>query len=180
MSEVITRVIVSNVDEQNRDPISGAPGSHPLGTGAGAAAGGLAGAATGMAVGGPVGSVIGAAIGAVAGGLAGSEVAEVANPTFEETYWRESYLLEPFYEKGRAYEYYAPGFRAGWDGRVGHDGRTFTEAEIDLAAAYNSTKSELDPDWHAIRPAASAAWDRVEQNRRTANSIEQVITQHGR
>ena len=180
MPEVVTRVVVSNADEQNRDPISGAPGSHPLGTGAGATAGGLAGAATGMAVGGPVGSVIGAAVGAVAGAIAGHEAAEAANPTAEETYWRESYLLESFYEPGRAYEYYAPGFRAGWDGRVLHDGRTFTEAEIDLAEAYNSTKSELDPDWHAIRPAASAAWDRVEKHRATAYSIDQAITQHGR
>jgi hypothetical protein len=63
---------------------------------------------------------------------------------------------------------------------VRHDRRTFTEAEIDLAAAYNSTKSKLDPDWHEVRPAASAAWDRVEQQRASARSIEQAITQHGR
>ena len=46
----------------NRDPISGKPGAHPVGTGAGAASGGAAGAAAGMAVGGPAGSVVGAAV----------------------------------------------------------------------------------------------------------------------
>ena len=54
----------------NPDAITGAPGSHPLGTGAGAAGGGLAGAAIGTFAG-PVGAVAGAVIGAVAGGLAG-------------------------------------------------------------------------------------------------------------
>ena len=58
----------------NRDPITGAPGSHPVGTGLGAAGGGAAGAAIGTAVGGPVGAVVGAAAGAVVGGLAFSQM----------------------------------------------------------------------------------------------------------
>jgi hypothetical protein len=79
MTEPINNITVANEDELNRDPLSGAPGSHPLGTGAGAASGGLTGAAVGMAIGGPVGSVIGAAVGAVAGGLSGKSAAEVLN-----------------------------------------------------------------------------------------------------
>lgn len=69
----------------NRDPITGAPGSHPIGTGVGAALGGAAaGAAAGTVVG-PVGTVIGAAVGAVVGGLAGKSVAESADPTREDS-----------------------------------------------------------------------------------------------
>ena len=52
--------------DANRDPITGAPGSHPVGTGMGAAAGGAAGAAAGTIVAGPVGTVVGAVVGAVA------------------------------------------------------------------------------------------------------------------
>ena len=67
----------------NRDPISGALGAHPVGTGVGAAAGGVvAGAAVGSVVG-PVGTAVGAAVGAVAGGLAGKGVAETIDPTFD-------------------------------------------------------------------------------------------------
>jgi uncharacterized protein (TIGR02271 family) len=67
--------------DANRDPLTGEPGSHPVGTGAGAIAGGAAaGAATGT-VAGPVGTGIGAAAGAVAGGLAGKGAAEHFNPT---------------------------------------------------------------------------------------------------
>ena len=164
MTEVITRKVVVNEEDLNRDPITGTPGAHPLGTGAGAASGGMAGAAVGMAVGGPVGSVIGAAVGAVAGGLAGKGAAEAVNPTAEEMFWRETYVREPYYTKGRTFEYYAPGFRAGWEGRVRHDGRSFEDAEPELRAAYEINKSELDPSWQEVRPAARAAWDRVDSN----------------
>ena len=70
----------------NRDPITGAPGAHPVGVGLGAAAGGIAaGAAAGTLAAGPVGTVVGAAVGAVAGGLGGKAVAEHFDPTMEET-----------------------------------------------------------------------------------------------
>lgn len=167
MTETITRKVVANEADLNRDPITGTPGAHPLGTGAGAASGGAAGAAVGMAMGGPVGSVIGAAVGAVAGGLAGKGAAEAVNPTAEELFWRETYVRQPYYVAGRTFEYYAPGFRAGWEGRVRHDGRTFEGAEPALKASYNMSKSELDPDWQEIRPAARAAWDRVDDRRKT-------------
>ena len=70
----------------NRDPITGAPGAHPVGVGLGAAAGGIAGgAAAGTLAAGPVGTVVGAAVGAVAGGLGGKAVAEHFDPTIEGT-----------------------------------------------------------------------------------------------
>ena len=163
MSETMIRKVVANEEALNRDPITDTPGAHPLGTGAGAASGGVVAAALGMALGGPVGAVVGAAIGAVAGGLAGKGAAEAFNHTEEEKFWREVYVREPYYVKGKAYEYYAPGFRAGWESRVRHDAPTFLEAEPHLMAEYNRTKSELDPDWTEVRPAAQAAWNRVDR-----------------
>lgn len=161
MTHVATRKVVANEEDLNRDPISGTPGAHPMGTGAGAASGGVAGAAIGMVVGGPVGSLVGAAVGAVTGGLAGKSAAEAVNPTAEESYWKETYVREPYYVHGKPYEYYAPAFRAGWEGRVRHNGRPFEVAEHELRASYNLSKSELDPEWQEVRPAARAAWDRV-------------------
>jgi phage tail tape-measure protein len=74
----------------NADPITGAPGAHPVGVGLGAAAGGVAGgiaagAAVGTVAAGPVGTVVGAAVGAIAGGLGGKAVAEHFDPTTEAT-----------------------------------------------------------------------------------------------
>ena len=87
--------------DANRDPISGAPGAHPVGTGVGAAAGGVAAGALAGTVAGPVGTVVGAAIGAVAGGLAGKGIAEAIDPTAEEAYWRENFSGRP-YVKGES------------------------------------------------------------------------------
>lgn len=67
----------------NRDPITGTPGAHPVGTGVGALAGGAAAGAAVGTVAGPVGTAIGAAVGAVAGGLAGKGVAEEIDPTVD-------------------------------------------------------------------------------------------------
>jgi hypothetical protein len=165
MSSLLTRKIVANEEDLNRDPLSGTPGAHPLGTGAGAVMGGLSGAALGTAAG-PLGIVIGAAAGAVLGGLVGKNTAEEVNPTAEELFWKETYVQEPYYVQGRAFEYYAPGFRAGWEGRVRHDGRTFEEAEPELQREYKQAASELDPDWREVSSAARAAWDRVERKRK--------------
>jgi uncharacterized protein YcfJ len=163
MTEIITKKVVANEGDLNRDPITGTPGAHPVGTTAGAATGAVAGGVAGLAVGGPVGGLIGLGVGAVAGGLAGKSAAEALNPTAEEEYWRETFIREPYYVKGRTYEYYAPGFRAGWEGRVRYDGRTFEQAEAELKVAYDLTKSKIDPSWQEIRPAARAAWERVDR-----------------
>src|SRR2546427_13062804 len=71
---------VETPDEANPDPLSGAAGSHPVGTSIGAAGGAAAGASIG-AVAGPVGAAVGTVIGAVAGGLAGEGAAGAVNPT---------------------------------------------------------------------------------------------------
>ena len=107
--------------DMNRDPISGAPGAHPIGTGVGATGGAIAGAGIG-AVGGPVGMAVGGAIGAVVGGLGGKAAGEAVNPTAEEAYWRENYSREPYYEQGRTFDDYAPAYRLGLTGRTRYQG----------------------------------------------------------
>jgi len=65
----------------NRDPITKAPGAHPVEVGVGAT---LVGAAAGLAAGmlaGPVGTVVGAVVGGVAGGYGGKALGEAIDPT---------------------------------------------------------------------------------------------------
>ena len=147
--------------EPNRDPISGAPGAHPVGTGVGAVAGGAAGAAAGS-VAGPVGTLVGGAIGAIAGGLAGKGVAEMVDPTVEHAYWKDNYAAEPYYTQGRDFDHYAPAYRAGYEGRVKYHGRSFDDVEEDLAADYARFRGN-DMTWEEVRPASRAAWDRVDR-----------------
>jgi uncharacterized protein YcfJ len=148
--------------DANRDPITGAPGAHPVGTGVGAAAGGMAaGAAAGTVAAGPVGTLVGAAVGAVAGGLAGKAVAEHFDPTMEDTYWRENFQSQPYYQKGMTYEDYEPAYRLGYESRSRYAGANFDEIDSDLMRDYDSRKGKSKLSWEHAKHAARAAWDRV-------------------
>ena len=151
--------------DANRDPITGTPGAHPVGTGVGAAGGGAAGAAIGAAVGGPVGAAVGLTAGAVAGGLAGKGAAEAVNPTLEDTYWRDNYTAQPWVETTYTYEDYQPAFRSGYEGyaRYRGTGKRYEDVEPELRRSWESTRGRSRLDWERAKAASRAAWDRVER-----------------
>jgi hypothetical protein len=154
-----------NVEKsENRDPITGAPGSHPVGVGVGAASGGAAGAAIGMAGGGPIGAAVGATIGALAGGMAGKGVAEAIDPTAEEAYWRDRYQSEPYYDRGLTYDDYAPAYRTGYLGRGAYADYDFEKAQSELERDYERERGTSRLDWDRAKDASRAAWNRVDHN----------------
>ncbi len=146
----------------NRDPLSGAPGAHPVGVGVGAAGGAAAGAALG-ALGGPVGLVVGATVGGVAGGLAGKGFAEVIDPTAEDAHWATHYSSSPYVKAGSDYERYQPAYRYGWESFQKHPGRTFDEAEPELKRSWNQYRGASLQTWEEAKAAARDAWHRVER-----------------
>lgn len=151
--------------DENRDPITGAPGAHPVGAGAGAAGGAATGAAVGGAVGGPAGAVVGAVVGGVAGGYAGKGIAEAIDPTAEEAYWRENYRNRDYVESGRSYEDYQPAYRTGYEGfrTYGAQGRRFEEVEPDLRRDYEAGgSSSAGLKWEQAKGATRDAWHRLE------------------
>ena len=148
--------------DANRDPITKAPGAHPVGVGVGAAGGGAAGAAIGS-VAGPVGTVVGAAVGAVAGGLAGKGAAEAVNPTVEDEYWSKNYASRPYIDKGADYEAYRPAYRYGWESYDRHAGKSFDDVEPQLSSEWEKRKGNLG--WTKARNAVRDAWDRVDTRR---------------
>ncbi|MGV8930489.1 MAG: hypothetical protein ACOH1R_00020 [Luteimonas sp.] len=149
--------------DANRDPLTGTPGAHPVGTGVGATAGGIAGAAAGTVLGGPAGTVVGAAIGAIAGGLGGKAAGEAANPTVEDAYWRDSFKNESYYNKQYTYDDYGPAYRTGYENRGTYGDRTFDQAEPDLRSKYEASKGNSRMAWDDAKSAARAAWHRVER-----------------
>jgi hypothetical protein len=167
MKEQTTRKMDKrNLDKDaNRDPITGAPGAHPVGTGVGAAGGGAAGAAIGTAVGGPIGGAIGLAAGAIAGGLAGKAAGEAVDPTREDAYWRENYRKEPYVTSGRAYDDYQGAYRTGYEGysKYGSSKRRYEDVEPDLRRDYEQSPLSSRMSWEEARPAARAAWHRLER-----------------
>ena len=90
------KVDVPPTGRRNADPITNAPGSHPIETGIGAASRGR-----GQWHGRWRGhracrrTAIGAAIGAVAGGYAGKGVGEIIDPTTEDNWLRDNFTSGP-------------------------------------------------------------------------------------
>lgn len=155
--------------DANRDPLSGAPGAHPVGTGLGAAAGGLAAGAAAGTVAGPVGTLVGAVAGAVIGGLAGKGVAEMIDPTAEEAYWRENYASRPYVTSGATFDDYGPAYRYGVDSFGRYDGRTFEEAEPELMRDWDRAKGTSRLTWDNAKHATRDSWQRV------SDTVERAI-----
>jgi hypothetical protein len=152
----------------NRDPLTGAPGAHPVGTGVGAAAGGLA---TGAAVGtvaGPVGTAVGAAVGAVVGGLAGKGIAESIDPTHEDAYWRDNYATRP-YAGGASYDDFGPAYAYGVYSYTRYAGSDFDDVEPDLSRDWDGARGKSKLTWERAKHAVRDAWNRL------SNRVERAV-----
>jgi hypothetical protein len=151
--------------KRNADPITDAPGAHPIETGIGAAVGG---AASGMAVGavaGPVATAIGAAVGAVAGGYAGKGIGELIDPTTEDTWLRDNFKSRPYAEEGDNFEDYHPAFRYGAlaESKYGDAGIDLMDKQ--LQSEWEATREHKMP-WKKAKWAVKDAYDRTVQIRR--------------
>jgi hypothetical protein len=151
-----------NSHDANPDPITGAPGSHPVETGVGAALGGAAAGAAAGAVAGPAGVIIGAAVGGVAGGYAGKAVGESIDPTAEDAYWAENYRSRPYVQEGTDYDHYRPAYRYGWESRGIYHGKSFDEVEPDLERGWTEQRGDSTLNWPQIREATRDAWNRAD------------------
>lgn len=151
--------------DMNRDPISDAPGAHPVGTGLGAAGGAATGAAIGTAVGGPIGLAVGGVAGAIAGGLAGKGVAEAVNPTAEDAYWRDNYSSRPYVSDGQSYDEHQPAYRYGWESRSQNAGKKWDEVESDLSRGWDKARGHSSMAWDDAKMAAHDAWDHIDDDK---------------
>ena len=150
--------------DANRDPITGAPGSHPVGVGVGGIAGGMAAGALAGTVFGPIGTLVGAAAGTIAGAAAGKGVAERIDPTGEAEYWRETAPTRDYYNGDYDFQRdYAGVYRAGAVARGDHPGESWEDAERRLQSDWESQRGDSRLDWERARPAAQDAWERADR-----------------
>jgi hypothetical protein len=147
--------------DANRDPITDAAGSHPVGTGIGALAGGAAAGAAAGTVAGPVGTVVGAAVGAVVGGLAGKGIAEAIDPTAEDAYWRDNYTSRPYVGSDASYDDYGPAYAYGVNSYGTYAGRDWDDVEPELSGRWNTMRGSSSLDWDRAKHATRDAWNRV-------------------
>ena len=180
MMDLQNNVIEQEDLEMNRDPITGAPGSHPVSTGLGAVGGLTAGIVVGS-VAGPLGTAIGGAIGTVVGGFAGKGIGEAVNPTAgevvfgdliaqqanaspslsaDELYWQRAFITEPYYDRNLSYDDYAPAYRAGIVDRLNNN-RSWDDASNSLHVIWNRNKGKSRLGWDEAKQAMRAAWYRT-------------------
>ena len=154
--------------DANRDPITGEPGSHPVGTALGTAAGAAAGiagaAAAGAAAGtvaGPLGTVAGAIVGGLVGAAAGKGLAEAVDPTAEDAYWSDTYNTRPYVSANESYDTYRPAYHYGVDAYGKYQGKRFDEIEPQLQSEWENSKSNAVLPWKRAKDAARDSYSRI-------------------
>lgn len=159
--------------DMNRDPISNAPGAHPVGVGVG----GVGGAAVGAGVGalfGPIGMLIGGALGTIAGAAAGKGVAEGIDPTGEADYWRSEYQNRPYASSQHNYDNdFAPAYAYGTAARSQYAGRTWDDSlESDIRSGWEKAKDKSQLSWEQAKDAVRDAFDRTDRTYRTYEATD--------
>lgn len=150
--------------DANRDPITGEPGSHPVGSTLGAAAAGTAGAVVGSLAG-PVGIVVGSALGVAAGAAVGHNAAESANPTVIdiEPELRDSFATRPYASQG-TYEDYRGAYAFGAQKRTQFEGsREWDDhLEAQLRSDWEQHPDAAHRSWDEVRPAVRDSWTQAD------------------
>ena len=165
--DAIDRTAVKHMTKESRedlnaDPITGEPGSHPIGTGIGGVGGAAAGAAIGTMAG-PLGTLIGGAIGAIVGGGVGHAAAEAIDPTREEAYWRAEHANADYYREGHDFDRdLHPAYAVGYANRARYPaGARFEDHESDLERSWHEVRGESRLEWNEARRASRDAWNRI-------------------
>jgi len=151
---------------RNADPITDAPGAHPIEVGVGAGAiGAAAGLAVGL-VGGPVGAVLGATIGgAIAGGFAGKGIGELIDPTTEDAWLKEYHSSSKHHRKGETHEHYRDAYRYGLASAHQNQDRRFEDIEPELRSGWETNRGDSKMSWDQASGAVRHAFDRTVQLR---------------
>jgi uncharacterized protein (TIGR02271 family) len=152
--------------DSNPDPITKAPGSHPVATGVGAAAAGAAGAAIGSVVPGigtAIGGAVGAIIGAVGGGYAGKAVGEVIDPTGTDEYWRKNYKDRDYVVNDADFDKYRPAYQYG--ASIAERSQTTEFDEKAARSGWDSNPERKGLDFENAKPAIRDEFNRKIQLR---------------
>jgi hypothetical protein len=156
---------------RNTDPLSKAPGAHPIETGIGAAAVGAVGGLAAGAAAGPIGAAVGAVVGAVAGGYAGKAVGEKIDPTTDDNWLHENFKSRPYVREGETFETYRPAYQYGGQVEADYGTREFDVLEPELERDWSRQESQNMP-WEKARGAVKDSYDRTVQIRRARDVPE--------
>ena len=157
---------------RNPDPITDAPGSHPIETGIGAA---VAGAASGLAVGavaGPVAAAVGAAVGAVAGGYAGKGVGEMIDPTTEDNWLRDHFDSFTYPDEDETFETYERAYRYGGQVEARYGDAGWDAIVDDVEKEWAQSEGYPGMRWPRAREAVKDSYERTVRIRKDRASAD--------
>ena len=162
----------NDTNDMNRDPITGAPGAHPVGVGVGGTGGAVAGAVVGSLLG-PIGTLIGGSIGAIAGAAIGKGAAERMDPTGEAEYWQNEYTKRPYFDSNYTYDDYGPAYTYGDSVRAQYADRRWDDSlETDVRQGWEATKAKSRLTWEQAKDAVRDAFDRSDRTYRTYEATD--------
>ncbi len=97
------------------------------------------------------------------GGQHGQVAAAAGRAPAAQSYWRNRYSSEPYYEPGRSFEDYAPAYELGASVRaLATVDQEFDALEPDMQRAWESRGAASNLTWEEVRAAMRAAWNRVD------------------
>jgi hypothetical protein len=165
---------------RNADPITDAPGSHPIEAGIGAA---IAGAASGLAAGavaGPLVAAASAAVGAVVGGYAGKGVGEIIDPTTEDDWLRDHFESFPYPEADETFATYEPAYRYGGEVEAKYGDAGWDAIMDDVEKDWAQSEGYPGMKWPKAREAVKKSYERTVQIRkdRSHSHIPDSVPEH--
>jgi hypothetical protein len=157
---------------RNPDPITDAPGSHPIETGIGAAVAGAAGGLAAGAVAGPIAAAVGAAVGAVAGGFAGKGVGEMIDPTREDNWLRDHFESFTYPEEDETFDTYEPAYRYGGQAEAKYGDAGWESIVNDVEKDWAQSEGYPGMRWPQAREAVKDSYERTVQIRKERASAD--------
>ncbi len=79
----------------------------------------------------------------------------------EETYWRNNWSSRPYATADRGFDYYAPGYRYGYESATRYRGRDWNDVESDLRSGWDRYEHRGQSTWENIKDSVRDAWNRV-------------------
>ena len=83
------------------------------------------------------------------------------SPSEEEKHWREQHAQQPYADKQRPFEHYAPAYRLGAEAAQKYPGKKFEEIEDSVFRDYQQAEVGSALPWDHARHAVRAAWARL-------------------
>jgi hypothetical protein len=79
----------------------------------------------------------------------------------DDAYWRQNYRDRPYFQAGRDYDFYQPGYRFGYDAASRYQDRQWNDVESNLSRDWDRYEQRGISTWQQVKDAVRDAWDRV-------------------